>query len=64
MIKTTNVYLDKTGGFRLYISMEIENILKWANHQQVILSVHDGKLIIVPSISKTEAPAWYSKKPG
>ncbi len=27
MIKTTNVYLDKTGGFRLYISMDIENTL-------------------------------------
>jgi hypothetical protein len=57
MIRTTNIYLDKTSGFRLYISMEIENILKWENHQQVILSVHDGKLIIGSSISETEVPA-------
>ena len=46
MIKTTKVYLDRTGGLRLYISQEIVRNLGWKNHDRVVLKQNDGKLKI------------------
>lgn len=61
MIKSTKVLLDKTGGLRIYISQEIEDELAWRNHEEVILKVESGRLVIFPSSSLeksyVEAPA-------
>ena len=58
VIKTTKVLLDKTGGLRVYVSQELEDILEWKNHEEVVLKVESGRLLIFPtSMLKVEAPA-------
>ena len=44
MIGTTNAYLDKSGGMRLYIPRDVVSELGWKNHDKLILKQRDGKL--------------------
>ena len=38
MIRTTKVYLDrKSGGVRIYIPREMVSLLKWNDHDSVVL---------------------------
>lgn len=46
MIGTARVYLDPSGGVRLYIPRDIVSELGWKNHNRLILKQHDGRLKI------------------
>ena len=57
MIKATNIYIDKAGGFRIYISRDIEKQLNWKDHEQVMVAVTNGKLVIEKTPEELEVPA-------
>jgi bifunctional DNA-binding transcriptional regulator/antitoxin component of YhaV-PrlF toxin-antitoxin module len=47
MISTTKIYVDKKGGGRVYIPQEIRRALGWQDHEGIILSQVDGKLLVI-----------------
>ena len=47
MINVTKVYVDKSGGGRLYISESMMAKLGWKDHDRVIVKQHDSKLKIL-----------------
>ena len=46
MIKTTKVYLDKAGGARIYIPMDMVSEIGWKDHESVILKTEKGEVTV------------------
>lgn len=62
MIATTNVYLDRSGGIRLYIPRNVVSGLGWKNHERVILKQRDGKLKIYLEKDQEEDEEHHQKQ--
>ncbi|WP_153280131.1 hypothetical protein [Thermoplasma sp. Kam2015] len=48
MIKTTKVYLDrKTGGLRIYIPRDMAMLLKWNDHENIVLMQKGSQMTVI-----------------